>query len=99
MALLAFLLVLAGSLELILEFGSVTFLLVSLLMAYANFKIRKLTHSSSVLTILAFLGLMFGTLLILYYELTYQPQQMLFIVGLYALLTLGAWLYSRVQDY
>jgi hypothetical protein len=98
MATLAFLLVLAGSLELILEFGSVTFLLVSLLMAYANFKIRKLTHSSSVLTILAFLGLLSGAILILYYELTYQPQQMLFIAGLYALLTLGAWLYSRAQD-
>jgi amino acid transporter len=98
MALLAFLLVLAGSLELILEFGSVTFLLVSLLMAYANFKIRKLTHSSSVLTILAFFGLLSGTLLILYYELTYQPQQMLFIAGLYALLTLGAWIYSRAQN-
>ncbi len=97
MATLAFLLVLAGSLELILEFGSVTFLLVSLLMAYANFKIRKLTHSSSVLTILAFLGLLSGAILILYYELTYQPQQMLFIAGLYALLTLGAWLYSRAQ--
>jgi len=98
MATLAFLLVLAGSLELILEFGSVTFILVSLLMAYANFKIRKLTHSSSVLTILAFLGLLSGAILILYYELTYQPQQMLFIAGLYALLTLGAWLYSRAQD-
>ena len=35
----AFILVLAGNLELILEFGSVTFLLVSLLMAYANYKL------------------------------------------------------------
>ena len=97
MAILAFLLVVAGSLELILEFGSVTFLLVSLLMAYANYKIRDLTGSSSVLTILAFLGLMSGAILILYYEFTYQPQQMLFIAGLYALLTLGAWLYSKAK--
>jgi len=75
---------------------SIISLLVSLLMVYANFKTHKLTHSSSVLTILAFLGLMFGAILILYYELTYQPQQMLFILGLYALLILGAWLYARV---
>jgi len=95
MAVLAFLLVLAGSLELILEFGSVTFLLVSLLMAVANYKIRDLTQSSSFLTILAFLGLLLGTVLILYYEFSHQAQQMYFIGGLYALLTLGSWVYSR----
>jgi len=95
MAVLAFFLVLVGSLELILEFGSITFLLVSLLMAYANYKIRDLTKSSSILTILAILGLLSGTLFIFYYEFTYQAEQMLFTAGLYALLTLGAWLYSR----
>jgi amino acid transporter len=95
MAVFAFLLVLAGSLQLILEFGSVTFLLVSLLMAFANHKIRVLTDSSSALTILAFAGLLMGTVLIFYYELSNKPHQMFFIGGLYALLTLGAWLYSR----
>ena len=97
MALFAFLLVLVGSLELILEFGSITFLLVSLLMAYANYKIRDLTNSSSVLTIVAFFGLMIGTALIFYYEINNQPQQLYFIGGLYALLTLGSWLYSRAK--
>lgn len=95
MASLAFFLVLSGSLELILEFGSITFLLVSLLMAYANHKIRDLTNSSPILTILAFLVLMSGTILILYYEFTSQLLQMFFIGGLYILLTLGSWLYSR----
>ncbi len=99
MAQLALLLVLAGSLEVILEFGSVTFLLVSLLMAYANYKIRGLTNSSSVITIISFLGLMFGTILILYYEFSNQPQQMFFIGGLYALLTLGSWLYSSRKNH
>ena len=97
MASLAFLLVVVGSLEVILEFGSVTFLLVSLLMTYANFKIRALTQSSVLLTLLAFLGLSCGTVSILYYELSSQPQQLLFIVGLYALLTLGSWFYSRTR--
>ncbi len=94
MSLLAFVLILAGNLEVILEFGSVTFLLVSLLMAYANFKIRKLTNSSTIITVIAFLGLLCGTTLILYYEYISQPEQLVFILGLYVLLTLSAWLYS-----
>lgn len=68
---------------------------VSLLMAYANYKIRHLTGSSATLTVLAFMGLMLGTVLIIYYEISNQPQQLLFIAGLYALLTLGSWSYSR----
>jgi len=95
MSILAFVLVLVGGLELILEFGSVTFLLVSLLMAYANYKIRNLTNSSSVLTILAVFGLMSGTILIFYYEFSTQPQQLFFIGGICILLTAGSWLYSR----
>ncbi len=95
MATSAFLLVLAGNLEVILEFGSVTFLLVSLLMVYANYTIRHKTRSSLPITICAFIGLLAATLLILYYELTTQPQQLFFILGLYSLLTIGAWLYSK----
>ena len=95
MASLAFSMVLAGSLQVILEFGSVTFLLVSLLMAYANYKIRHLTDSSAVLTILSLFGLMMGTVLILYYEISAQVQQIVFIGGIYVLLTLGSWLYAR----
>jgi amino acid transporter len=95
MASLAFCLVLAGSLETILEFGSVTFLLVSLLMAYANYKIRDLTNSSAVITLISMFGLLMGTVLILYYEISTQVQQMIFIGCIYALLTLAAWLYSK----
>ena len=95
MSTFAFFLVLAGNLEMILEFGSVSFLLVSLLMAYANYRIRDLTASSVILTLLAFFGLMAGTLLILYYEFSDQPKQMLFIVGIYLLLTLVSLLYAK----
>jgi len=95
MASFAFGLVLIGNLELILEFGSVTFLLVSLLMAYANFKIRHLTDSSSLMTITAMVGLSMGAGFILYYEFTTQLHQMFIIAGLYLVLTLAAWLYSR----
>jgi len=94
MALLACCLVLSGSLQVILEFGSVTFLLVSLLMAYANFRIRHQTASSATLTILAVLGLLAGTMAIVYYEIVNQPEQMVFIGSIYILLTLAAAAYA-----
>jgi amino acid transporter len=95
MAILAFSLVLAGNLTVILEFGSVTFLLVSFLMAFANYTIHTKTNSSLFLTIGAMVGLAIGTVLILYYEATSQIEQIYFIGGLYLLLTIGAWLFSK----
>ncbi len=92
---LAFCLILIGSLEVILEFGSVTFLLVSLLMAYANYKIRNLTNSSAFLTLFSLTGLLLGTVFIIYYEISTQIHQMIFIGGLYFILTLASWLYSK----
>ena len=99
MASMAFILILSGSLQIILEFGSITFLLVSLLMAYANYRIRDLTHSSRIITILSMLGLLLGTSLILYYEVNNQPQQLIYMVGLYGLLTVAAWLYAKERNH
>lgn len=98
MSALAFVLILLGNLEVILEFGSVTFLLVSLLMAYANLRIRDRTGSSLFVTVASVVGLLLGTVLILYYELVHQPRQLAFIVGLYVVLTLSAYLYSRFRQ-
>ncbi|MEP6646011.1 MAG: APC family permease [Saprospiraceae bacterium] len=95
MATIASILVLIGGLQLILEFGSITFLLVSLLMAIANFKIRKQTNSSSVVTIISILGLSMGGVLILYYEFNNNWEQMVSILVLYIILTASAWFYSR----
>jgi len=97
MSTIASLLITVGGLRLILEFGSITFLLVSLLMAFANFKIRDKTHSATWITIVSMIGLFLGALLILYYEFTSNPKQLLFILVLYALLSLGAWGYARVK--
>lgn len=97
MAVLSFCLILVGDLKIILEFGSVTFLLVSLLMAFANFKIYKLTDSSLILTISAMIGLAIGTILIIYYELTTQIEQVYFILIIYTILTFGAWLFSKIK--
>jgi len=98
MASLASLLILIGGLELILEFGSITFLLVSLLMAIANYKLRIETKSSRAITLLAIIGLGMGTVLILYYEFTTKWEEMLIIIGLYILLAIGAWIYSKKQE-
>ncbi len=97
MAGIASLLIALGELRLILEFGSITFLLVSLLMAIANFKIRDKTGSSTWITIIAILGLLMGTVLIIYYEFKTNPEQLLFIVMLYVILALGAWGYARMR--
>ncbi|OQX73095.1 MAG: amino acid permease [Campylobacteraceae bacterium 4484_4] len=97
MASIASLLIAVGGLRLILEFGSITFLLVSLLMAVANFKIREATRASTLVTFLSILGLLTGTVLILYYEYTTNPEQLLFILVLYFILTLGAWGYARIK--
>jgi len=95
MAVMASLLILVGGLELILEFGSITFLLVSLLMAVANYKIRDKTNSSKWLTGLSVFGLGVGGVLILYYEFTNKWEQMIAIIVLYVILALGAWMYSK----
>ena len=95
MAALSFCLVLSGSLKLILEFGSVTFLIVSLLMSIANYKIRDKTNSSTFVTLFSIFLLASSTLLIVYYELKVEIEQMLFIMLLYIILTFFAWIYSK----
>ncbi|MEW6991169.1 APC family permease [Colwelliaceae bacterium 6441] len=95
MSAFAFLLVCVGNLTVILEFGSVTFLLVSLLMAYANFKIRDLTDASYLLSILAMICLFTGTALIFYYEWEHQPEQLFFIITLYLILTIASWIFTK----
>ena len=98
MSLFAYSLILIGNLEVILEFGSITFLLVSLLMAVANLKIYKKTNSSLYITIVSLLGLILGACLILYYEFTNKIEQMYFICLIYILLTIASWLYSKFHS-
>jgi len=97
MALTASGLIVIGGLRLILEFGSITFLLVSLLMAMANFRIRKLTHSSTLLTVMAIFGLLTGAAFILGHEYQTKPEQLAFIVILYVVLALLAWGYAKMR--
>ncbi len=95
MAIMSSILILIGGLELILEFGSITFLLVSLLMAIANYKIKDKTNSSKFITILSIIGLSIGGILILYYEFTNKWEQMIAIIMLYIFLAFAAWIYAK----
>jgi len=97
MALTASVLIISGGLRVILEFGSITFLLVSLLMAMANFKIRKLTNSSTLMGVTTIVGLGVGSILILFYEYKTNIQQLIFIAIIYTLLTIGAYIYAKLN--
>lgn len=88
-------LVLVGDLRLILEFGSITFLLVSLLMAWANHRRRADTGAHPALTLLALAGLAGGTVLILIYEGQHDPVQLGAVLALYVVLALGAFVFAR----
>lgn len=95
MAIMAGILILSGGLRLLVEFGSITFLIVSLLMAIINFNIKEKTNSSALITTFAIIGLAAGSLFILYYELRHDCQQMVAILIVYIALALIAWLYSK----
>ena len=98
MSALSFILILSGGLETILEFGSITFILVSFLMAWANFKVAKQQQKSTFLPIVAMLGLSAGIYFILYYELTEEPEQLMVIFLLYGVLTLSAFVFLRFKS-
>jgi amino acid transporter len=97
MGTLAFVLILTGSLKVILEFGSITFIIVSLLMALANFKIRKQTETNGLFALVAILGLSTGGFCLLYYELITEFKNLLYIVGLYLILIVLSFVYSKAN--
>lgn len=97
MSVLSFSLIAMGNLEIILEFGSITFILVSWLMAFANLKIRAKTNSSLAIIILSLIALFLGASLIVYYEINSDIKQIYSTCMIYFILTLGAWLYSKFR--
>ncbi len=98
MTILSFLLILSGGLRLILEFGSVTFIVVSFLMALANFKIRNKTHSHVIPTLIAMICLFVAAVAILLFEFMHSPQQLFFIFTIYIILIMGALIQSKWHD-
>jgi len=95
MSVLAVILILSGGLVIILEFGSITFIIVSFIMAYTNFKVRDKTNTTLFLAVIAMVGLFTGAVLILYFEFMNTPEQLIYIFGIYGLLMMGAVFYSK----
>jgi lipid-A-disaccharide synthase-like uncharacterized protein len=95
MSLFAFVLILSGGLQIILEFGSITFIIVSFLMAYANYKKRNETKTHVLPAIIAMLGLLTGALLIFYFIYTETPLQLIYIGSIYSILILSSYIYSK----
>jgi amino acid transporter len=95
MGLFALLLLISGGLQIILEFGSITFIIVSFLMAYANYIKRKETNSHPILAIIAMLGLFSGGIFILYFEYMEEPKQLFSILGMYVLITFLSYIFAK----
>jgi amino acid transporter len=95
MGVFAFVLILSGGLKIILEFGSITFIIVSFLMAYANYKKRKQTNTHILPAIIAMIGLFGSGILIFYFEFTENPVQLIYIFIMYLILIIGAFVYSK----
>ena len=98
LAALAYVLVAAGGLVFILEFGSLTFILVSFLMALANLRIRDKTNSSLSLTLAALLGLGGAGVLVLHYQWTTDRFHLGVTVALYGVIALLAWSYAKLNS-
>jgi fatty acid desaturase len=98
MAIFALVLIFSGGLNLILEFGSMTFILVSLLMALSNFKMRRESGSSTVLALIAMAGLAAAAIFIVYFEATHAAAQLVSILGIYCVLIAGAYVCARRQS-
>ncbi len=99
MSSVASLLIAIGGLKLILEFGSITFLFVSFLMAIANFKIRKQTGTPAFISTLSIMLLFFGVSSVFYYEYKTNLQQLQFIALVYIILTLTSFGYSKIKQF
>jgi len=86
LAILTVLFTYLGGLELIASFSSLTFLLVSLAVNIANYKLRHKTGANSYYIILGTILLSFtiGTLML--YLVMHSPEELICIVGIYAVL-------------
>lgn len=96
---LASLLIFTGSLQVILEFGSITFIIVSVLMAMANYKMRNQTKTHGLIALFAIISLALGGICLLYYEFETDISNLIYIFGLYGLLLIAAFVYAKLRKY
>ncbi|MCB9092069.1 MAG: amino acid permease [Halobacteriovoraceae bacterium] len=98
MGVFSFLFILTGQLESIIEFGSITFILVSFLMAFANFYIRDKTQTHGAVALTAMILLGVAACLILYFEAITNSMQLIYIFGIYAILAIMAKIQTRLKN-
>ncbi|MBN21996.1 MAG: amino acid permease [Bdellovibrionaceae bacterium] len=94
MGAVSYLFVLTGGLQVIIEFGSITFIIVSLLMAYSNFYIRKKTKSHPLIAMISILLLTIAAGLIIFHKFKTNYQELIYIVIVYVALIGFAKFYS-----
>ena len=97
LALLAWLLVLSDRLDLILEFGSLTFMIVSLLMAVANLKLRKETGANPWVAATAVISLAAGGVLILVWQLRTEPAHLAFTLAVGLIVIVSSNRYAKMR--
>ncbi len=89
-------LLLSGGLNTILEFGSLTFIVVSLLMAVCNWRVRAQTGANRVVSLLSIAGLALAGVLIVHHEATDAPARLAATLGTFGGIAVLATIYSRV---
>jgi len=72
-----------GSLELIASFSSLTFLLVSLAVNSANYKLRDKTKANTYYIVLGMALLLFTVATLVYYLIQHSPQELIWICSIY----------------
>jgi hypothetical protein len=90
--------VILGGLEELLEFSSITFIIVSLLMAHANFVKRKETGTHPVLAVGTMALLAMGMFAILRYQWLFHTKALSVTLVIYATLGIGAASYARRRN-
>jgi amino acid transporter len=82
---------------LILEFASLTFIIVSLLMALANLKLRKQTGANPWLASTAVIALATGGVLILAWQLRTEPAHLAFTIAVGLIVIVSSNRYARMR--
>jgi amino acid transporter len=94
MATLALLLLLSGTLQKILEFGSFTFMASSLLIAIACLKVYRQAQASRIILLISIGGLAGGLVLLTLFQFSQEPKSLVYTFGIYALLGILAFYFK-----
>ena len=95
MTMLGLVFALLGGLEIIASFSSMTFLLVSIAVSVANWRLRDQTHANPKIIVAGIALMSITVALLLAHLATQSPLTLAQLAGIYLLASLPAWYYSR----